>query len=107
MNRSAKAILSGVCLVLGFYVAILALRTLLVLGVILLPVVLFGVLVYFAGYGLPQLGEYGREAHHTAEVKARQLLDWADFNAPVWMWSSILGIRTFLDWLGLRVKKTA
>ena len=106
MNRNVKAVWTGMCLVFGLYCAILALRTILVLGAVLLPMVIIGIAIYAVGYGLPNLGEFGRKAHDTVERKVRHVLDWADFNAPVWLWSTILGVRTFLDWLGLRVKKT-
>ncbi len=107
MNRNVKAILTGIGLVLGLYLTLVVLRAVLVLGLIMLPFLIVAFSVYIVGYGMPNFGSFGRKVHDSAERKARRFLDWADFNAPIWAWPAIFAARTFLDWLGLRVKTAA
>ena len=89
----------------GFYLTLLVLRAVWVLGLVMLPFLFAAIAVYVIGYGMPNLGDFGRRVHNDAEIKARRWLDWLDFNAPIWTWPAIRAVRTFLDWLGLQVAK--
>jgi hypothetical protein len=105
MNRSVKAILTGFSLLLGLYLTVLVIRVVWVVGLMMLPFLIIAFSVYVVGYGMPRFGKSGRKIHNTAEAKARQGLDWLDFNAPHWAWPAITATRTFLDWLGLKVAR--
>lgn len=105
MNRTVKAVVMGIALVFGLYLTVLVLRAVLVLGILMLPFLILAAVIYFVGYGMPKLGSYGRKIHKGAETKARQGLDWLDFNAPHWSWPIIATTRAALDWLGLQVAR--
>lgn len=105
VNRNHKAIVMGFGLLVGLYLTVLVLRVVWVVGLLMLPFLIAAGIVYVIGYGFPNLGDYGCRVHKAAETKARQGLDWLDFNAPHWAWPAIRASRTFLDWLGLRVAR--
>lgn len=103
MDRTLKAVMMGFGLIVGFYLTLLTARMAWFLALLLLPFLLVAAGIYLVGYGAPNLGAYGRKIHKAAETKARDALDWLDFQAPTWLWPTIRSARTFLDWLGLQV----
>jgi len=103
MDRKLKAVLMGAALLAGVFIMLQLARVVWFLAILMLPFLLVAAIIYFVGYGAPNLGDYGRMVHRKAEYHVRGFLDWLDFRAPTWTWPAIQAVRTFIDWLGLQV----